>query len=315
MSQQTTYLLEFANGQAWGFECSESLKKWIKKFAAVMRLTEVDDCQAPRVVIAPIESVRRGDSPALRDSFRDVQIPAVGWRMRDLKLIRLWTHQAVQDVICEMGTESSQELDTVRMRMVLEPIFMQAIDTGALPLHAGLVEREGRGALLAGPSGIGKTTCCLRIPAPWRAHCDDETLVLRDRSRRFVAHPFPTWSDLAWNRCERSWDVQEYFPLTAVFFLEQGEDDAVEPVGKVETAMRLYSVSVAVLQAMFVRLQAREVRLLNRKLFDNACRMAQEIPGHKLKYSRTGRFWDNMERVIFPGCNKRRPGSFAYDGV
>ena len=161
---------------------------------------------------------------------------------------------------------------------------------------------------MAGPSGIGKTTCCLEIPAPWRAHCDDETIVLRDRSRRFVAHPFPTWSDLAWNCCERSWGVQEYFPLAAVFFLEQGKDDAVAPVDKVEMTMRLYSASVAVLQRMLVRLQVQEVRLLNRKLFDNACRVAKEIPGYKLKFSLTGRFWNHRERVLFPGYKKRRLG-------
>jgi SynChlorMet cassette protein ScmC len=165
---------------------------------------------------------------------------------------------------------------------------------------------------MAGPSGIGKTTCCLEIPAPWRAHCDGETIVLRDKSRRFVAHPFPTWSDLAWNCCERSWGVQEYFPLAAVFFLEQGKDDAVAPVDKVEMTMRLYSASVAVLQRMLVRLQVQEVRLLNRKLFDNACRVAKEIPGYKLKFSLTGRFWNHMERVLFPGYKKRRLGSSSY---
>jgi SynChlorMet cassette protein ScmC len=86
------------------------------------------------------------------------------------------------------------------MCIILDPIFMQVIDTGALPLHAGLVEREGRGALLAGPSGIGKSTCCAKIPAPWNAHSDDETIVLRDSIGRFVAHPFPTWSDNFHNR-------------------------------------------------------------------------------------------------------------------
>jgi hypothetical protein len=76
--------------------------------------------------------------------------------MHDLKLIRLWTHQAVQDVICEMGIESSQEPDIVRMCMLLEPILMQAIDAGALPLHAGLVEREGGGALWRGRAVSGR---------------------------------------------------------------------------------------------------------------------------------------------------------------
>lgn len=287
----------------------------MKKFATVMQLTEVDDCLVPRVVITLIESARPGNSPVLHDSFSDVRIPHAGWRMRDLKLVRLWTHKALQDVICEMGKESSHELDIVRMCIILEPIFMQAIDAGALPLHAGLVEREGRGALLTGPSGVGKTTACLKILPPWRAHCDDETVVLRDRSQRFVAHPFPTWSDLAWNCCERSWSVQEYFPLAAVFFLEQGEDDIVVPLGKVEMAMRLYSASAAILQRMLVRLQFQEVRLVNRKLFDNACRVAKEIPGYKLKFSRKGQFWDHMERVIFRGNKERRLSVSAYRGT
>ncbi len=314
-SQQQKYYLKFANGQAWGFACSESLKQWMKRFATVMRLQEVDDSLIPRLIITQIESASPGNSPALRDDFLGIRIPRSGWNMRDLKLIRLWAHKAVQDVICEMGAESSHELDIVRMCTILEPIMMQAIEAGALPLHAGLVECGGRGALLSGPSGVGKTTACMKIPPPWRAHCDDETVVLKDRSQRFVAHPFPTWSDLAWNDCKKSWGVQEYFPLAAVFFLEQSEEDAVGPVGKVEMAMRLYSASTAILQRMLVRLQIQEVRLMNSKLFDNACALAKEIPGYKLKVSRKGRFWNQMERVILRGNNGRNLGVSAFGGA
>ena len=56
---------------------------------------------------------------------------------------------------------------------------------------------------------------------------------------------------------------------------------------------------------MLVRLQLQEVRLINSKLFDNACRVAKGIPGYKLRFRSTGGSWNLIEKVIFGEYNKR----------
>jgi energy-coupling factor transporter ATP-binding protein EcfA2 len=63
-------------------------------------------------------------------------------------------------------------------------------DTGRLHLHAGLVERDGVGVLLVGPTGCGKSTLTAHLVlAGWTYHGDEMAAV--DLSEPWQAHSFP----------------------------------------------------------------------------------------------------------------------------
>jgi len=204
----------------------------------------------------------------------------------------------VPDVICEMGHEESHELDIIRMSLSIYPIFEGAQETGGLPLHAALVEREGIGILLAASGNTGKSTCCRRLSTPWHARCDDEALVVLDKQRRYLAHPFPTWSNFLWRLSERTWSVEWHVPLAAIFFLEQAEIDEVVSMGQGKAAASMTQLAMQVYDPNWNNLNREEVRTLKKRLFDNACEIAKALPVFKLRVSLKGRFWEKIETVL-----------------
>lgn len=85
------------------------------------------------------------------------------------------------------------DLNFIQMASLLNPIFRQIIDYGGTCYHGGLIEYQGQGILLSGPSGTGKSTCCRRIPSPWQALSDDECLISW-HDQHYQVQPLPTWS-------------------------------------------------------------------------------------------------------------------------
>jgi SynChlorMet cassette protein ScmC len=161
-----------------------------------------------------------------------------------------------------------------------------------------LQQIQGKGILLAAPADTGKSTCCRRLPPPWKALCDEETLVLSNDAKHYIAHPFPTWSDYFRKRSHRTWDVQRHIPVSALFFLEQSEEDEVIPLGKGEAAVLAQQLAIHVCYRYFTHLDHEQVRTRKEILFENACEIAKTIPAFKLRVSLTGRFWEKIEAVI-----------------
>lgn len=112
-------------------------------------------------------------------------------------------------------------------------------DSGGLLFHAALVERDGKGVLLAGPGGSAKSTLCRRLPRPWCALSDDQALIIRDDRNRYLAHPMLTWSDYLWRRSERRWNVEHYVSLAAIFFIDQARSGEVVPIGQGQAAVSI----------------------------------------------------------------------------
>ncbi len=161
--------------------------------------------------------------------------------------------------------------------------------------------RGGQGILLAGPSGVGKTTASLRLPQPWRSLADDVTLVVRDGDGTYLAHPWPTWSRLigeeAWEE-GYSWDVQQAVPLRAIFFLGQGDEDRVEPLRAGHAVCALTELAQQTSQYFLMGMELEEIAAFHLQRFENLCALVQALPAYLLLVSLHGAFWQEMERVI-----------------
>ncbi len=174
---------------------------------------------------------------------------------------------------------------------------------GGLLLHGALAEKDGRGVILTAPGGTGKTTASQRLPSPWRSLCDDTTLVVRDPQGRYWAHPWPTWSRFQDGGPGGTWDVQRAVPLAALFVLAQAEEDRVERVGPGQAVSLLVEGVKQASQFMPVGLFKEEVRALHLEGFNNLCALAGVIPAHVLHLSRTGAFWQQIERALAGGAS------------
>jgi hypothetical protein len=70
-------------------------------------------------------------------------------------------------------------------------------------------------------------------------------------------------------RSHRTWDVQCYVPLRAIFFLEQAGDDRIVEISKTQAAARAYKAAEQISEHTWRGLMRLETRDFQ-KLFENA---------------------------------------------
>lgn len=182
---------------------------------------------------------------------------------------------------------------------------------GGVLLHSGLAAypdsrlllqaRGEGGVLLAGRSGVGKSTATRRLPSPWRTLADDVTLVVRDAEGTYWAHPWPTWSRFFGEEAGDggdTWDVQQSVPLRAIFVLEQGEEDRVEPMGPGHAVCLLAELALQTSTHVLEGMLLDEVVAFNLQRFENLCDLVQAVPAYLLDVSLDGAFWGEIERVM-----------------
>jgi SynChlorMet cassette protein ScmC len=228
-----------------------------------------------------------------------LDLPRPGWKAHDLEFVRFWSHNDVEDLICEMKHEGGDYQQRVlSMRFSLYPIYQQVQNWGGLSLHAGLVEHNGRGVLLAGPKNFGKTTCCNRLPKDWYPLCDEETLIVKADQERYLAHPLPTWSAHLAKRSEQTWNVHCHVPISSIFFLEQAGSDEAIPLGRGEASVFINQLATQVCCRYWNNLGHEDLRIRKIKLFENVTGLAEVVPAFRLRVSLKGRFWEEMEKVL-----------------
>lgn len=305
LTHKTGYPLRLANGQGWYIIAAEGVKPWVEELAATMELKPGEPNGLPKLIFIRKKSGTERSWELISEVNQNIQVnlPRSYWKAHDLRLLRLWSHRDLLDVICAVGSEKHPELDFMldisRMWLSLYPIYKRVQDLGGLPLHSALVERNGIGILLAAPGSTGKSTCCRRLPPPWCALCDDETLIVRGDSGKYFAHPFPTWTDYIERRSDRTWNVQRHIPVSAIFFLERANFDEVIPIGEGQTTISVFRLASEKFSRNWIDLQLDEQRANQKKLFDNTCQLAKTIPAYILRVSPTGRFWEKIEEVLF----------------
>jgi SynChlorMet cassette protein ScmC len=207
-------------------------------------------------------------------------------------------HSFLSDGVRDTTTLGKYAKQLSNYLYALLPIYKNSIQRGGLPLHAAAAERDGKGVLLAAPSGVGKSTCCLCLPSHWQPLCDDETLVIFDRTESYRAHPFPTWSDYLWKNNGKTWETQYSVPLVGLFFLEQSTTDTVEPLGQGAAAALLNQSTNEAFHKFWGMLNKTEQKRLRITLFDNSCTLAKLLPACRLRVSPHGKFWEKMEHVL-----------------
>jgi SynChlorMet cassette protein ScmC len=300
LNHKNGYCLRLANGQGWYILGIGGVGSWVKKWASILELKACEQNGSPKLVLFQRGSPRAKSGKPIwaLDASMVKDLPMSGWKSHNFGALTLWSNGEAADAICEIGPEELPEIDIIRMWQSLDPIYQRAQDAGGLPLHAALVERGEMGVLLVAPGGGGKSTCCGRLPASWRVLCDDETLIVCDNQKKYFAHPFPTWSDYLWRRSARTWDVQQFVSLRAIFFLEKAETDEVVPAGRGKAAILINQSATQVCQRCWISLPQEEARGLKKRLFGNACELARAVPTYILRVSLTGRFWEKIEGVI-----------------
>lgn len=293
--QTTPYTLKLSNGLGWHIVASKQAAPWVDRLATTMELRRTEQYGYPKLIFLDKDE---DVDDALFTKLHLADMPGSDWKPHDLKWLHFYSHNDVPDMICRFGNDNTHGIEIVRMWQALHPIYEQALGNGGMPFHAGLAARNGKGVLFAAPGGTGKSTCCRRLPPPWKALCDDEALLVKDTQGAYMAHPFPTWSEYLFQRSEKTWDVEQHVPLSALFFLEQAERDEVVAIGTGKASVYITESSTQICRRDWRYLDKKEEVRRKTMLFDNACALAKAVPAYILRVSLTGEFWKLVEEVV-----------------
>ncbi|MBW4055526.1 MAG: SynChlorMet cassette protein ScmC [Proteobacteria bacterium] len=299
-SDSKYYGLTLCDGNSWCLTGDNEQTTWLNEFATILGLNSNNYNNNDKLLYYS-NDCRNG--LLLKEQKLEIHSlytvdTDVGREPIDCQYIQIWSPEHAHYVLCELKCDVPNDYKYFNMWFSLQPIYQRSICSGGLPFHAALVELDGRGVLLAAIGGTGKSTCCRRLPDYWKPLCDDEALVVLDKKNRYVAHPFPTWSDYLMSRAENTWNVQEFVPICGVFFLEQSETDEVIPIGKGQAAVCMTEAATQVCCKFWAKIDNEARISYRRELFSNACKIANSVPAFTLKASLTGRFWEQIEKVL-----------------
>lgn len=202
------------------------------------------------------------------------------------------------DVSCVLLPGDCADALAYRLMFLSLAVATETLSKGAVLLHGAMAELDGHGIILAGPSGVGKTTASRRLPGDWHSWSDDNCMVVRDGTTRYRVHPWPTWSRFRDDGPGGSWNVERGVPLEAVFFLSRAPTDRAAPARRGEAACRLVS-SAREASILFTALSTPEEKEdIRCRQFSAMCDLATSLPCYALEVSLTGQFWCEIDRVL-----------------
>jgi len=289
-----SYSLQLSSSQKWNFSTTDkALLTWLKELAGIIELS-AGTIGGGRQMFCSIENDQtKNDFKATRQALINN-----GWQCHNLPALSVLHHELTSDVLCHMKHIGTPVDKIKAMRDILYPLYRDSINQGGILFHAGLIEKEGKGVVLAGRTGAGKSTCCKRLPDQWKTLCDDEILVVLGNDGVYRAHPFPTWSEYLNGGSAKTWNVQYSVPLCGVFFIEQSDLDASVCLGQGKAAFCMNESALQVYRKYWSMANDDNQRKFLSHLFDNSCEMAKKIPAFNLRVSLYGCFWEEIERTL-----------------
>ncbi len=290
------YCIQLGNGNNWCLTGYKDNVKYADILAEIMNLKECPLNEYSKIVF-----FNSSNSHQLNEKNIEKVLPDLTdeWKVYDYSSFRIWHSLQYGNIIIEyVSQEPSKDDKYNSMWTLLSFVFLRCLKTGGLPTHSGLAEYEGKGILFIASGGTGKSTACRRLPYPWKVLCDDENLIMPNKDGKFRVHPFPTWSDYLWERGRNKYDINQFVPLSAVFFLERSDKDEVEQLPKDVSSLYMTGTAYQVLAKILRKMGKDEQTTTMSQIFNNAFDVSRSIPSYKLKISLTGKFWKKVEEVI-----------------
>jgi hypothetical protein len=146
---------------------------------------------------------------------------------------------------------------------------------GGFLLHAASSIRGDRAFLFSGASGAGKTTLSRLAPPDAKLLTDEISYIRRDGDAyRACGTPFTGELELNGENCSA--------PIAALFFLKQGPENRMDPIGQPEAARSLLR------NILFFAEDAELVK----EVFRSACRFVERIPVRRLTFVPDEKVWE-----------------------
>ncbi len=207
--------------------------------------------------------------PASTDDQLEVKVEAGEWRLKRGDFRARWNPETKQGHIRQSCNPYA--IDSV-LRIVHSLVL--AKQEGFL-VHAASAICGGKAFIFSGVSGAGKTTIS-RLAPPDATLLTDEISYVRRERNQYLACGTPFAGELA------RVGANESAPLSALFFLEKGPENRIEPIAPTEAIQRLMR------NILFFANDPELVKLV----FQSACEFASVVPMRRLVFVPDRRVWD-----------------------
>ena len=302
-SRPTPLTLKLGNGRTWQILPDPATDAWVRKLGEILGISRTgptDQTGHQRILLfSSLQAGTQSMAPAWEPAAERRQgLPRSGRSSINLGVLRLWFHPACNDIFCYLSPKNDHVTTVLQMQRILVPIFLHACHGGGMPFHAALVESSGRGVLLVGSGGAGKSTCCRRLPSTWSVLGDDAALVLENGFGNYRGQPLPTWSNHLFSRGTRVVSMNRSVCLSALVFLEQAKTNELVPLAKGEAAALATQSALETFYQVWWQMGSDKERRLRTTLFDNAAALVKSLPTYRLRSTVYGRFWERIEEVL-----------------
>lgn len=296
----SVFKIVLSNGFAWKIQGTTETAGWLREMAEILSvILEHEDTDADlRVERVAFEAGASIAPLTLLDHFPLGSVSPDKWCVRAWSDLILISHEDLPYMIAGLAEVSHREGQTEQMRRVMLPFYEAVTEAGGFPLHAALVEIDGQGVLIAGVSGAGKSTCCRRLPLPWRTLGDDMAIVVPCSNGTFQAHPLPTWSVVKTRIVDQPCVINHSVPVWAIFFLAHSDVDEAVPISGARAALSIYDAAMQVFMSVDHSAHIPGGSTYKRILFENTAAMASAVPAFSLRVSLQGRFWAKIEAIL-----------------
>jgi len=285
----TSYLVRLADRSKWQIIPAPETEAMVARAAEIMGLSQGKAAGARRLfVVGKREEEISSDTPVRRGE---------SWHSKAFGYGTFLFSEKTGDVVFEIAPTDDHVKVIRQIATLIYPLINNSVSRGGLPVHAGILARDGKCVILPASGNTGKSTCCRRIIPPWSSPGDDLGLIVAVDDQAYKLHPLPTWSDFLYYQSERRWEVQESYKFSSIFFLEQGAIDQVLPIRQCDAAIKLFDAANETWLS-YMKFDPGCQKADRIQLFDNACAIARRVPSHILRASLTGQFWTEIEKAM-----------------
>jgi hypothetical protein len=285
---QDVVSLSLANGISLGLVPGDKLASlFISRLANVMQLRSIAD--------PTFNIVLRIDGQEPYGIYESNKTESLLWDCGYWKLFRGGIEKTAT---CVLNMEFIDKPFYIHLDYISGIIGYVALNKRGLIIHGGLAEKDNKGVIFSGKSGVGKTTTINRLADPWKPLCDEHTLIVRDDRGTYWGHPLPTRSRFNRNGSGGTWNSQYCVPLKGIFFLAQDSNDQIISLNINDAIYLINRCSSGAMAPIFEMAEPEKKKRALNQILESSINLAQAIPVHILKLSLTGSFWNDVERAI-----------------
>lgn len=280
--------LQLENGNHWRFVSVAKEFRIVRIISSLLNLQNLCDSEEiTEGVIFPFFPFAANASYTFFDLTRDT-IKYFYW-LKQLK---------TDSIIVMKEDERVDDYDVLANLSVINRVIAirNEIDGGFL-VHGVLLEHEQGGVILAGASGVGKTTSARRTPnESWVKCSDDLTLVIRDESGNYFAHPWPRM--YTYVQGELRYDSQRGVPLKGLFFLVHEALDLIKLAPSLKAIAMLQSVTDQAFELPDPSIDPKGVAEMRVLRLENMSDFVRKVPTYELFHKMIDPFWKDIEALV-----------------